>query len=486
MDFFSKILAILWLSFLSIFICIQTFAQDGHYWSENFGNRSMLLSGTVNASVEDLGAVFYNPGRLGLIENPAFVISAEVYEWRTLKIEDGLGDGVDLNKSNFGGAPSLAAGTFEVPFLKNHKFAYSFLTRQRTEADFFVRAEEEGDVVEGLPGEEIFNGKLNFSSKFKEEWIGLTWAPPATKKFSAGLSTFLSTLNRSSTVALDMSALNDENQVGYYTVNRSYNYEVYSLLWKLGIAMDLSKIRLGLTVTTPRVGLRGQGSTLYEDYLIGVDTTGNGVNDDAYIFNIQDNLKAQYRSPWAIGFGIGIPLKKGVIHMSAEWYNKVPAYTIMETSPFIGQSTGESVQFTLVDALDPVINYGIGIELYLSEKVSAYGSFATNYSAVKEEITRFAELKEVANNSVFQADFYQFGGGLAISTKAVEITVGATYSGASQEFDRPINFPDEGDDSVYDSGEQAKLTFSQWRFILGFSFPFADKLKDKVDGGSEE
>jgi hypothetical protein len=67
-----------------------------------------------------------------------------------------------LNKSNFGGAASLAAGTFEVTFLKNHKFAYSFLTRQRTEADFFVRVEKDGDVVDGLHGEEIFNGKLNF------------------------------------------------------------------------------------------------------------------------------------------------------------------------------------------------------------------------------------------------------------------------------------------------------------------------------------
>ncbi|MCK5702698.1 MAG: long-chain fatty acid transport protein, partial [Cyclobacteriaceae bacterium] len=110
---------------ISVFLGIysQNYAQDGHYWSENYGNRSMLLSGTVNASVEDLGAVFYNPGRLGLIENPAFVISAKVYEWSTIRIKDGLDEGVDLNQSSFGGAPSLVAGTFSVPFLKDHKFA---------------------------------------------------------------------------------------------------------------------------------------------------------------------------------------------------------------------------------------------------------------------------------------------------------------------------------------------------------------------------
>ena len=100
----------------------------------------MLLSGTVNASVEDLGLVFYNPGRLGMVENPAFAISAKVYEWRTIKIEDNS-EGIKLNKSNFGGAPSLAAGTFKIPFLKDHNFAYSFLTRQRSKIDFFTRIE---------------------------------------------------------------------------------------------------------------------------------------------------------------------------------------------------------------------------------------------------------------------------------------------------------------------------------------------------------
>ena len=471
---------------LLLYASFDSFAQDAHYWSENYGNRSMLLNGTVNASVEDLGAVFYNPGRLGLIENPAFAISAKVYEWRTIKIENGINEGIDLSESDFGGAPSLAAGTFKVPFLKNHKFAYSFLTRQRMDADFFVRVEREGDIVDGLPGEEIFNGKLDFKTELKDEWIGITWAPPTSKKWSVGLSTFLSSLKRSSSISLDMSALNEDNQVGLYKVNRSFDYQLYSLLWKLGLAVDLSKIRLGLTVTTPRIGLHDDGSTFIESNLVGVDTTGNGINNDQYTFNIQDNLKANYKSPWAIGVGVGIPFNKGVIHLSAEWYDKIPKYTLMEARPFAAQSTGETVRFSLVDDLDSVINYGIGIEVNLSEKVSAYGSFATDYSAVRKDITRFAELEEQANNSVIQADFYKLGGGVAIKTEAVAITVGATNSRASQEFDRPINFPDEDNDTVFESGNTSKIIFSEWRFILGFSFPFADKLKSELEGKSED
>jgi len=463
----------------------EVFCQDGHYWSENYGNKSMLLSGTVNASVADLGAVFYNPGRLGQIDNPAFVIDAKVYEWMTIKIEDGINDGVDLSKSNFGGAPSLAAGTFKVPFLKNHKFAYSFLTRSRTQADFFIRVEKEGDIVEAIPGNEKFNGKLNFNTTFKEEWMGLTWSPPISNKFSIGLSNFVSTINRSASLSLNMNALDENSKVASLSTDRKFGFNINGLIWKLGMAMDLSPIRLGMTVTTPRVNLKNKGSTLFEDYLIGVDTTGDGNTNDAYIFNIQNNLHTTYHTPWAIGFGAGIHFKKGVIHLSAEWYDKVPQYKIMETNPFVAQSSGDTLSFTLVDELDPVLNFGVGIELKLSDKNSFYASVSTDYSAVTTNITGFAELDKKANNSVFQADFYQFGGGFSTELKWIEVTLGATYTGASQQINRPINFPDEGDDPVFDSGNTSTLLFRQWKFILGFSIPFADKMKKSLEDETE-
>jgi hypothetical protein len=466
----------LFISTLLLLHSISLMAQDGHYWSENYGNKSMLLSGTVNASVEDLGLVFYNPGRLGLIENPAFAISAKVYELSKIRIEDGVDDGVDLNNDRFGGAPSLVAGTFKLPFLKDHRFAYSFLTRHQSNVDFFVRVEKEGEITDGLSGEEIFNGKLRYANDFKDEWIGLTWNPPATGSFSAGLSTFVSGLSKTSGIAVDMHALNEDNQAGYSAQNRTYSYESWAVLWKLGLAWDFTKVRLGFTLTTPRINVTGKGSTLFEDYLIGVDTTGDGNANDGFIYNAQDISNAQSRTPWAAGFGLGIPFKKGIVHLSGEWYGKVPDYTLFEMEPFVGQSTGDSVNFKLIDRLESIINFGIGLEFNFNEKVSAYASMASDYSAVPKEIKRFSELEGVTNNSIFRIDYYQFGGGFALNTKIVDITAGATYKGSSQEFKQTINFPPNEEPT------NAKLFYSQWRFILGFSFPFANRFKEKVDG----
>jgi len=123
----------------------------------------------------------------------------------------------------------------------------------------------------------------------------------------------------------------------------------------------------------------------------------------------------------------------------------------------------------------------LGLELNLNERTSFYTSFATNYSGVTSNIIRFAENEEEANNSTFRADFFKFGAGFVLNTRWADITLGSTYTGASQQFDRPINFPDEGDDPIFDSNAQSTLKFRQWRLILGFSLPFAEKIKDKLE-----
>ena len=104
-------------------------AQDGHYWTEQYGNKSMLLSGTVIGNVDDLGAVYYNPARLGLIKKPAFLLNASLYQLSFIKFEDALGENIDVSNSKFGDGPSLVAGSFNINFLNDHRFSYSVLTR---------------------------------------------------------------------------------------------------------------------------------------------------------------------------------------------------------------------------------------------------------------------------------------------------------------------------------------------------------------------
>jgi len=105
-----------------------------------------------------------------------------------IKITDGLGEGRDLDKSNFGGGPSLVAWTFKLPFLKKHTFAYSFLTRYRYKSDFDVRASASQDeIVRDIKYIDL-SAKLRSNNSLNEEWYGLTWSHNLSKKLSLGIT----------------------------------------------------------------------------------------------------------------------------------------------------------------------------------------------------------------------------------------------------------------------------------------------------------
>ena len=65
---------------LSLIVSFGTFAQDYHYWSEQFGATATLLGGAVIAGVRDNSALYYNPGTLGFIEGNSISVTATLYK----------------------------------------------------------------------------------------------------------------------------------------------------------------------------------------------------------------------------------------------------------------------------------------------------------------------------------------------------------------------------------------------------------------------
>ncbi|MCK5468827.1 MAG: long-chain fatty acid transport protein, partial [Cyclobacteriaceae bacterium] len=221
---------------------ITVYAQGGHYWTESFGSRSMLLNGVVIGSVEDLGAVYYNPARISQLSSPAFVISGQVYEYKKTNIKDGLGDGIDLKQSNFGSGPSLVSGTFKLKFLEGHHFAYAFLTRTQADNTFNFSINKFGDFIEAFPGEEYFSGEITSTAKLKDEWIGLSWSYPINEKLSVGFSGFYSGLNRDVFLKLQLQAYKpDSANTGMYIEKRAYSFKTNGILGKLGVSWQDEK-----------------------------------------------------------------------------------------------------------------------------------------------------------------------------------------------------------------------------------------------------
>jgi len=451
----------------------QMMAQDSHYWTEQFGNRSMLLSGAVIGSVDDLGAVFYNPARLALQENPTFLISAKAYQYTTLKLKDGFGT-ADLDNTSFGEAPTLAAGSFNIKFLPGHKFAYAFLSRYRSSFTLGSDTEITYEFNDTWAGEETLYADLSINKTLSDEWMGFSWAYSFSDKFSLGVSNFISTLDQKTSYELFMKGQSQNNEIGSFERTRIRSLSIVSWVTKIGANYETENVSLGLTINTPKVFITGSGTSEYDESLAGYDFDQDGTidaSDDRLILNATGDVAVANKTPFSIGLGAGITLGGTKIHLSAEWFDKIDRYAVMVPEPFMAQNPDTlQVRNRVFDERKSIINFGAGVEFKIKEKISGYLSFATDFSSVANgNVDVTGLVTDNFSNSTFTADIHHFGGGVLLKFKKAEITFGSVYSRGSQKVGKIVNFP--GDDTNPD--ESVDVIWQRMRVLIGFSFPFA-------------
>ncbi|MCC6411707.1 MAG: long-chain fatty acid transport protein [Saprospiraceae bacterium] len=454
----------------------ECYAQEGHFWTQQYGTKSMLLSNSVIGGVEDLGAVYYNPARLGLIKNPSFLISANVYEWNRYKLENAFGENKNANKSNFGGIPSLIAGSFNLSFLKKHTFAYAVLLRQNFDMNVGYSEEVYSDVIDQFPGEEYFGGSMQLRSTAKEQWFSLAWSYPINERLSVGITTNASILDVGKGSNFALQALSQTNDVVSYQFAREISYLHYGLIWKAGLASTFRKIAWGLTLTTPVIALKGRGDYTYDKIFTGIDSSYT----DEYTTSRQFGLGTKRHTPLSVGFGFTVPIKRSRIHFSTEWFSDVKNYTILEARDHVSQSTGDTIRFRLTDRFDDVINVGVGAEIYIRDEISFYASLCSDFSAIPENLTGFSSNLPTVSNSTFTANLYHFAGGIVLNVASVDLTLGATITGGKQGIARPVNFPIGDEDDIFDTTKTATLEWDRLRFVFSISVPFFDKKTREI------
>ncbi|QCK14238.1 OmpP1/FadL family transporter [Mangrovivirga cuniculi] len=465
-------------------------AQTSHFWTRNYGSESMLLSGSVIGGVSDLGAVYYNPARLALTENPAFILSADVFELNSYKIEDAVGKRADLNKSSFGGAPSLAAGSYKIKNWPKLFFAYAVLLRYNNDLGFTYREEVTADIFPDEPGDELFEGEVTINNKSKDEWFGGSAAYLINDNLSVGVSLFVSNSTTAKGTNYSLRALSNAGDVSIYDYKRNYNIESYGLITKLAVAYSKKKWDYGLTLTTPRAHVFGDASYTYQFYF---STPPSSDFEDIYANSYQRDLDLKIKSPLSIGIGATYKSdKKRKLHFSAEYFHRVSQYQIFSVTPHQMQSKSDStISFRLVDEYKSILNVGIGAEWFINDKVTVYGSFSTDFNTAPKDGIGFMNQRPIASNSSVNADFFHSAAGVLLSFKGADFTLGATHTGGKTDFSRPVNIPDGNDSGpIVDTEDTGNLSWNRWQFIVSFSVPFlmdyAKKLENKLLNKDDE
>jgi len=438
-------------------------AQDAHYWTLQYGNRARLLGGAVIGSVLDISAVYYNPGSLSLIESKGLLLAGNVFEFRSLTWSDALGPGRDLTDSKFGGVPSLFAGEFRFGFLGDHRLAYSFLTRQTFSARLTASGVEL-DPFPDFPSVGTLAANVTLEQNMTEYWGGLTWSHTLGARFGLGVSTFLAVRNQRTEYSnLAQLVGTDTDQAGASLTGRAYKFQDWRLLWKIGLGAMFESWELGLNVTTPSVGLWGSGSSGSNDAELyqNVDTSED---PDLPLIEVdqQDDIASTYQSPLSIGAGGAYRFGSTKLYASAEWFSRVDPYRVLDTQPFIGQTSGDTLIFNVVADAEQVLNWGVGVEHDFNEQTGIYGSFATDFSSTAPE--------SEANTSITFWDLYHASLGTTFTVGRSVWTLGGILGFGGQTIEGIDLIP--GDEEIGQALEETKLSVISFTFILGFELAF--------------
>ncbi len=460
-------------------------SAQAHYWSEHFGNESVLLNGAVIGSVTDAGAVFYNPARLLHQEERVVVASAKAYEWTQTRVDDGLGEGEDLARSGFRSIPSFVVGTFTIPGLDGHQFAYGVLTRFRAHLAFSFRDERES-VLPILPGSDDFVGFADFDTEFRDDWFGLSWAHALTEDLSLGASLFWFERDLTRRASFDFRGLSETGEAATLESSRSYIAKDKGLVGKASLAWRRGGASLGLNVTLPYWTISSRGEVEYDDFYVGIpDSTG--VVDNQLRSLRQGGLPMDWRTPWAVGFGAGWESGDWHFHTATEYYAAVAPHVLMEVrSGDEDEGIGQPIDYAVVEERNAVLNVGAGVRWQASDRVEAFASVATNFSAAPDSVVDFLAFEPVVSNTTNETDFVLVGGGVSARTKWADFTLGVSWQGGRDDVVRAVTLPDDdstGDDPDDSGPPDATVRWNQVRFLAGFSIPRVNELIGDVVGG---
>jgi len=459
---------------LLLFFCVALpgYAQQGNYKFNNFGNRSILLAGNVTGSVSDLGLTYYNPSFLADSKNMGFSLNAKAYQLVTLKLDNVLDENTQVSNTSFNGASTMAGGIFN---LFGTRFAYSYLTRSNDNTDIkYDRNYLDEDILSLFPNAEKHNAKLGLNSKLKDDWAGLAWAYKLTEQLGVGISAFTSIYDYRGKSTIDHTVKSADNEVAFLQNIISFKQRSYGLFIKVGANYHFPEFDLGVNINLPYIEVYQNGKFNYLEVVAGVDP-----QYDKFVDNELDDIKAKRKEPLGISVGAGIPVKKNKLHINVDYVTGLSKYhRLLVPDIDTGNETVTPVNFD--EERKAVVNFGIGLEVYLSKQLKGYGGFSTDFSAFKNSANIIDLAAEENKQITIGEDFYHLSLGTDWKLNWASIILGFTYTRSSASFASPYRLNAEGFEIANDL--DARVRYSRWQCVVGLEIPFLEKKVNSLLG----
>lgn len=478
-----------------LFLNSIAYSQLGNLATQQVGTEGLLMGGALVAAESNNAGLFYNPASISSSSLFAFSFNTSVFRMQFLNFKDAFGPDTEFK---------LTSSRFESPFFSmmlpmdnkyNVKLGFGTFSRFNVDYNFFNRIIVDDPFPEKDHTNGVYEGLYSYTLKSSEQWVVFDASQRLSDKFLIGASvivairslTYLEKVDASYTYTTDTEqpAINST----FREEINAYMYD-YKLLFKFGGIYKMNdKNRFGLTFTTSSISVLNSGRNFRSIDQTNVDDLlDDPVLKEKYqdfkISNFSSGLKARYKSPISIGVGYDRHINNDLLSFGIDFVGKIDPYNLIDgegqTEELI--NTADSI-LGIVSFLDltfgqrAIVNFSIGYNRELSEKLQLMVGFRTNYSATKDiDYSKTEEIKSLTDIVINQ---YHFSGGLTFTFLKNRFILGTDIGlsfGKDNDnfvnFSEPLILNDLGIPLRGNIEPIMKQSIVSLGFVFGYSFVF--------------
>lgn len=329
-----------------------------------------MKGGIVVANVSSNSAIFYNPGALAFFEGQSIEAQADLVTLDVFNFKNGAGDDIPIKMLSLDVAPTLIGYSTQSKSKPKLVYGFGVFTKNISNIAYNIRHETEGNYLSSTADTDIFHGELRYRNRATENWVNGTIAYQLSPKIGIGLATNVvikiqDYLNSYNATVREKGASNPIPETNFAMVDHLEDFSFRSLgfVFKPGININLSPIKIGATITTPNLSLgllnnqsNRRSTEILPDITNGISNTANSHIDYA----------GKYDTPWILDLGVEYQFNKTRINTMFGFFSKVDAYKMIsskQNSIDFSESFSDDPNFAIpYMASKQVVNFGISID----------------------------------------------------------------------------------------------------------------------------
>jgi len=445
---------------LLCFCCwLTVHAQDANYWSAAYNPAGFLTPGSAVAFTGDSGVLYFNPALLAYNTKNSATISGSVYQYNTLKIKNGAGEGLPLRSSNVSVIPVMASGILSIQGKKKFTIGYALVHNPVIATQFTQQLDKKLNVLNDSysPGAEAFLAQYSGQNIINETSGILSTGFNLTSHFAFGLSAEVQYRVQHMEENYSARAFINNNTVSglppLSNVETQYEISHYNvgIKFRAGFAYDNGPHHVGLTITSPLAKIKGSGQLLSDNVVTDLRAASN----DTLNFlasTRQTGVKEKWRMPLSFAGGYVYQAGWGQFYFSTEYFLPVKEYDFItpRAADFIRTNTDTNVSasgfLTFRDARRSVLNVGLGFSYLLKPDVTAFLALRTDFSYA--DSARYSDPDSyTANSSHFDIYHLQIGGN--IKKRKFNLRAGLLLDyGHTNKFPQSVDMPTANEDDI--------------------------------------